>query len=603
MANFLAELKRRHVYRVAAAYAVVAWVLIQLVNNITPMLNLPASVGTIVLVLLAVGFPVAVLFAWIHQLAPADGAAPSPKTSKLDWTLIGALVVVIALVSYQQLAPSSGARTGQQARGTPAPGSMSVAVLPFVNLSSDKEQEFFSDGRTEEITAALAKIPNLQVVGRTSAFEFKGQNKDLRTIGQALGATHIIEGSVRKAGDRVRITAQLIRADNGLHLWTENYDRELKDVFAVQEDIAQAIAASLRVPLGLKEGERLVSNRTDDLESYQEYLRGRALLRARTINQAIAVLEPAVARDPNYAPAWAVLAEASVFAPAYGIGVYGIPFEERRKVIQSFNDKAETAARNAIRLDPKHAGGYAALAYVQGARGKWAESDDLFRQALALDANDADALHLQSLVAVNAGRLKQTLGIRKTLQTLEPFVPVYNLFNAVAMQFNGQGIDSISILQSIPNEGGVGAQRTAWLALALAATGRYGQAADAILAMQPNQTYFPKASVENAASLLRSAPAKAPAPEKLPDLENALSFVYGYIGAPDRLLDSAERSIDADYRMANDIRVLWHPAFSSIRKTERFKELMRKAGLVDYWKARGWPDLCHPTTGDDFECN
>ncbi len=189
----------------------------------------------------------------------------------------------------------------------PRPAGVSIAVLPFLNLSSDKDQEFFSDGITEEITSALAKVPGLTVIGRTSAFQFKGENKDLRAIGQALGAKNLIEGSVRKAGDQVRITAQLIKAEDGTHLWTESYDRELKDIFTVQEDIATAIAAAMRVPLGLAQGERLVPNRTGDLDAYQQYLHARALFRARKADEAISLLQSVVARDPNYAPAWALL--------------------------------------------------------------------------------------------------------------------------------------------------------------------------------------------------------------------------------------------------------------------------------------------------------
>ncbi len=199
MGNFFAELKRRHIYRVAAAYAVVAWVLIQLVNNIAPMLNLPTSMGTVVLVLLVVGFPIAILFAWIQKLASNDGAATRPATGKLDWVLIGALVVVIALVSYQQLAPAPGARPGQQQAG-PVPaaarGGISIAVLPFVNLSGDAGQEFFSDGMTEEITAALAQVQGLRVLGRTSAFEFGAStrcdafDRRVRAQGWQPGAHH-----------------------------------------------------------------------------------------------------------------------------------------------------------------------------------------------------------------------------------------------------------------------------------------------------------------------------------------------------------------------------------------------------------------------------
>src|SRR4029077_1085500 len=148
-------------------------------------------------------------------------------------------------------------------------GVISLAVLPFVNLSSDKEQEFFSDGITEEITAALAKVPDLRVVARTSAFQFKAQNRDIQGIGQQLHATHLIEGSVRKAGTRVRITVQLIKADDGTHIWSEDYNRELTDIFAIQEDIARAITTSLRMPLGLKPGENLVNNRAIGSEDYQ----------------------------------------------------------------------------------------------------------------------------------------------------------------------------------------------------------------------------------------------------------------------------------------------------------------------------------------------
>jgi len=213
---------------------------------------------------------------------------------------------------------------------------------------------------TEEITSALANVPNLQVVGRTSAFEFKGQNKDLRAIGQALGATHLIEGSVRKAGDRIRISVQLIRADNGLHLWTENYDRQLTDVFAIQEEIAQAITVSLRVPLGLQRGERLVSNRTKDFDSYQQYLRAKALVRAREIQpitDAAALLEQVVARDPDYAPGWALLALAYALTPSYSPANVSGSVDELRRVVDASLPRAEAAAARAIQLDPNLADG------------------------------------------------------------------------------------------------------------------------------------------------------------------------------------------------------------------------------------------------------
>jgi TolB-like protein len=243
MANFISELKRRHIYRVAAAYAVVAWLLLQIVNNIIPIMQATAWTGQFCLLLLALGFPIALFFAWMREL-PSAAAPFAHKATTVDLALIGVLVAVLVAVSYQELAPprvissqQAGVETARAAAAAPA--GISIAVLPFTNLSSDKEQEFFSDGITEEITSALAKVPDLHVVGRTSAFQFKGQNQDLRSIGQSLSATHLIEGSVRKAGGRVRITVQLIKANDGTHIWTEDYDRQLTDIFVIQEDAAE----------------------------------------------------------------------------------------------------------------------------------------------------------------------------------------------------------------------------------------------------------------------------------------------------------------------------------------------------------------------------
>ena len=283
----------------------------------------------------------------------------------MDWFLASALVVVIALVSYQQLARApvrtaesqqAGVATARTASATQA-GAVSIAVLPFTNLSSDPEQGFFSDGMTEEITGALAKIADLRVVARTSAFQFKGENKDMRAVGQALGATHLIEGSVRKAGTRVRITAQLIKTDDGTHIWTENYDRELIDVFAIQEDIATAIAGALRMPLGLAPGERLVANRSIDPESYQQYLRARPLVRARVrgVPAAIKILRAARCKQSRFCAALAQLAWAYGLTPNYN---RNDSVDELRRVVDEYLPKAEAAGRRAIQLDPGLADGY-----------------------------------------------------------------------------------------------------------------------------------------------------------------------------------------------------------------------------------------------------
>jgi len=592
MAKVFAELKRRQMFRVAAAYAVVAWLLLQIVNNVAPVLDLPVWVARAFLLALVIGFPIALLFVWMRDLPPTDAAAPKATTTNLDYALIGALTLVIALVSYQQLAPTAGEGTSPGGPQSQAAG-LSIAVMPFENLSSDAEQEFFSVGMSDEIMAALAKVQSLTIVARESAHQYKGERNDMRAVGRALNAKYLINGSVRRAGNRVRITAQLVRTDDGVGLWTDSYDRELTDVFAIQEDIARAIAASLSVPLGLQQGETLVSNRTGSPESYDQYLRAQALVRARSLPEAITLLETVVARDPGFAPAWGLLARAYSSAPFY------VSPEKVRLVLQSSRDKAQKAGGEAVRLDSRNAIGYAALATVQQQRGNWAASEDLFRQALALDPNEPEALHTYSNNTLGpAGRLKEALSLRERLRTLEPFVPVYNIFTAAFMQYNGLSQASIPILEATPVDAAGGFTRNVFLAQAYAAEGRYAEASDTLLAMRTNVVN--RGSVEEAARLLRSAPTTIKTPEALPLLEARLGFVYAYVGAPDRVLESFERESEIEGGVSTSI---WLPLHAPLRKTERFKAFVRKAGLVDYWRARGWPDLCRPAGADDFVCD
>ena len=243
---------------------------------------------------------------------------------------------------------------------------------------------------TEEITAALAKVPDMRVVARTSAFEFKGKNVNIKTMGLELGATHLIEGSVRKAGNRLRITAQLIKADDGTHIWAEDYDREMTDIFAVQEDIARAITASLRMPLGLKPGENLVNNRNIDPESYQLYLHAQALWEGRGLTNftdAARLLEQIVARNPNYAPAEALLCASYLSSANDRVRFDDNPIDERRTV-DELVQKGEVACRLAAKLDPNSSVAYAGLGSLAAARGRPLEGEALYLKALALDPNE-----------------------------------------------------------------------------------------------------------------------------------------------------------------------------------------------------------------------
>lgn len=345
------ELHRRNVVRVGIPYTVVAWLLLQVADVVMENIGAPDWVMQALLFLLLLGLLPALIFAWVFELTPegikreseiAEGVSVVHQTRrKLDTLIIVTLVVAVAYLFWEgrlrepgadaSLASSSQSQQGkageEQLTGMDAlrqqteaaaralesgsssadsDGKTSIAVLPFVNLSSDPEQEYFSDGISEELLNVLAQIPELRVAARTSSFQFKGDNRDIGEIAQLLKVGHVLEGSVRKAGTRLRITAQLIEAEDGFHLWSETYDRELEDVFAIQDDISQAIAAALTAELSLGDGMSPgASKATANTAAYEAFLKGRALVNQRG-NQAITAgvreLERAVRRTPTTRP-------------------------------------------------------------------------------------------------------------------------------------------------------------------------------------------------------------------------------------------------------------------------------------------------------------
>jgi TolB-like protein len=318
--SLIAELKRRNVFRVGAAYGIVAWVLIEVAHTAFPTLQLPDWTTTLVTVLLIMGFPVALVIAWAFELTPEGikrETAVDPADSvrhatgrRLDFIIIGFLVLAVAYFAVDKFVLES---EPEQAGITPKPlpvveavvRGKSIAVLPFVNMSSDPEQEYFSDGLSEEILNLLAQLPNLKVTGRTSSFAFKGKNEDLRTIGQTLGVTTILEGSVRKSGDRVRITAQLIEVSSGTHLWSEAYDRTLTDIFAVQDDVASAIIEALQIHVSTAPTR---GRPTENADAYALFLQGRDAINHNEASSAAQFLLEAVALDPMFAEAHELLA-------------------------------------------------------------------------------------------------------------------------------------------------------------------------------------------------------------------------------------------------------------------------------------------------------
>jgi TolB-like protein/DNA-binding SARP family transcriptional activator/cytochrome c-type biogenesis protein CcmH/NrfG len=531
--------------------------------------------------------------------------------AKRNWILAGGLAgaAAVATLLFITLAPSTGpAPTGQPATviaATPT-SAIALAVLPFANLSDDPQQEFFSDGLTDEITSTLARIPDLGVVARTSAFQFKGQNRDLRAVGQSLGATHLIEGSVRRAGDQVRITAQLIQADNGLHIWTATYDRNLADIFAIQEEIARAIAASLRMPLGLQPGRGLFPGRDIDSQSYEQYLAARAAMRSANQDVArraavIESLEHVVARHPGFAPAWAAMALA-YFRRA--IAVPGNPtVAEMRRSIDEWGPKAEAAARRAIELDPNLPDGYALLGITIRGKEGWAQMEELYSRALALDPLHPDTMHFYATYLGAAGRVKEAIAMRERLMRIEPLVGLYTANYEEMLWVDGQEDALNARLRERPrNAPGF---LSTFLGRMYAAQGRYAEAADAVKTAPRNR--HPEGAVEAAERLLRTVPISSAggSVQRLPRLDGGtegLDFVYVHVGAPELVMQEYEDSLAGGAANIASFVLLWHPSYAPVRKTERFKAHVRAFGLVDYWRAKGWPDLCRPVGSDDFTC-
>jgi TolB-like protein len=556
----------------------------------------PHEMERVSMLLLALGLPLVMTFSWYH------GAKANRHFSNAEMTIISILLVIGALVFYIFFQPteqitlrhSASAQAVTSVEPAVKTTGISIAVLPFTNLSPDPDQGFFSDGMTEEITAALTQVKGLRVIGRTSAFVFKGKNEDLRVIGQKLGATNLIEGSVRKEGNQLRITVQLIRADDDSHLWAQSYDRELKDVFAVQEDIARTIAASLQVPLNLKQGETLVSDRTIDPESYQDYLRAKVLIRSRqpvvtTMDAPIALLESIVARQPKYAPAWALLSQAYDLAPGFNpVYFFSGSVADLRRLVDADLPKAMAAARQAIALDPRNADAYVGLARAQALIGKWLDAEESFKQALTLDPLNPEGLNFYNAFLYSTGRAQEAVTTADQLKRVEPLVSQHDIVIINACLAAGDYAKALAVAQHVPNAHGF------LLAQIYAAMGRYKEAASEIETnLNQNQ------QAEMAAKLIGAAP--APAPQSIPYLQN-FSFVFAYVGRPERVFEWAEHNADAGY-FAGQFNWFWQPNFGAARKTDLFKALVRKLGLIEYWRVRGWPELCRPIGSDDFVCH
>ncbi len=470
--QFFAEMKRRHVFKVAGIYGIVAFGVLQAADMALPRLGLPDWTVTFMLAIVLLAFPVVLIIAWAFEVTPegvkkTDVAAPGeiesivaePLSKRWPVGLL-ALVGVVALLGSgwwigRRTAPGASAEANSS---SPAEVRLamtdladddraSIAVLPFADMSADRDQEYFGDGMSEEIINTLVKIRELRVAGRTSAFAYKGENKDLREIGAELGVAYLVEGSVRKDGNQLRITAQLIDASDGSHLWSDSYNRSLDNVFQIQREIAEAIAGELRIPLGLNADELVQP--TADLEAYDLYLAGRSHVRLREdqLDEAVHMFEAAIARDSTWAPAWAGLAEAKELIGWWDASWDEIPDDQvaRSAVVEAYWEDAEQAARRALELDPNNATANVALGSVLRNRYQWDESEAAYVRALASDPDNAEAYQQYGTLLLGIGRIRE--GRRATERAVRlDRVPIRILWHGIGLFRDGATDEALAVM-------------------------------------------------------------------------------------------------------------------------------------------------------------
>jgi TolB-like protein len=450
--RFFAELKRRKVFRVAAVYGAVAFVVLQAADILVPALALPDTFMRGIALISVLLFPVALVLAWAFEMTPdgvrrTDDAEAGEITQMIAepasrrwpsglFALVG--IVALATAAWLSLRPDDRAGTISEVEpGAPVTATgvddgpdrgarlaitavdddprPSIAVMPFSDLSAARDQQYFGDGMTEEILNALARIKGLRVAARTSTFAYKESNPTIDQIREDLGVDAILEGSVRREGDQLRITAQLIETETGFHMRSDTYDRSVDNVFAIQTEIAESIAEEMKVSLGLEAGQGLVVA-TRDLTAYDLYLQGRARMRDRGpgVTEAIELFEAAVASDSSYAPAWASLAESYTLLPHH-LGTA----PDSATVADAFAS-AESAARRALALDPNNASARVALGNIRRDSWRWDEAAEQYLRALELEPDNVEAQHQYAEYLYGVGRIAEGLRTAEHAQSLDP---------------------------------------------------------------------------------------------------------------------------------------------------------------------------------------
>jgi TolB-like protein/Flp pilus assembly protein TadD len=443
--NFFAELKRRNVYKVAIAYVVASWALAQGLAQVLPVFDIPNWVVRLVVLLLIIGFPVALVLSWAFEITPegikreSDIDASKSITRKTGRKLI-AFTVVAAMIAAGLLVFQFARSKSSSSTLTSVITNKSIAVLPFENLSDEKQNAYFAEGVQDEILTRLAKVADLKVISRTSTQHFKSAPENLPQIAKQLGVMHILEGSVQKANDQVRVNVQLINAMTDAHLWGEIYDRKLTDIFAVESDIAKSIADTLRAKLSSSAEHVLASRPTDNPEAHELYLKGRYFWNRRTgenLKKAADYFQQSIGKDPRYALAYSGLADCHVLLPAYA-ELGSNPRDELPKALE--------AARKAVELDDTLAEAHTSLARALASTLQLSAAMSEFKRAIELNPSYATAHQWFGECLQSQGRVEEALAELKRAQELDPLSLIINSVLGFAFDTVGKSDEAITQL-------------------------------------------------------------------------------------------------------------------------------------------------------------
>lgn len=595
--SFLAELQRRKVFKVGAAYLVVAWLAVQAASIGFPTFDAPPWALRVFILVTLLGFPLALVMAWVFDVTSEgvklDAAGIGSKRVFAAAALLGAL----ALAWYFYGQPSF--RRGDPATSAPAVDPHSIAVLPFVNMSADAGNQYFSDGVSEELLNVLARVNGLSVASRTSSFAYKGREQSASAIAKDLKVKFILEGSVRKQDDQVRITAQLIDALDDRHLWSETYDRKLTDIFKIQEEIANVIVAALRGSLEKAQTNAVVVVHadTDNMQAYDLYLKARELFIARSdLAESVRLFERVVALDPKFARGWEGLAVVDSVMPSWG-------FDDR-----DYYAIARSAAERALQLDPALSMPWATLANVDQSHWPvdWTRSMAAYDRAIAADPKNATAFLWRGIAWINLGFFDRAIADLDRCLALEPGYFNCSRHKALALLYANRTDEAIALLDQDIGNGFVRSRSENFIPTLV----QRGERTAALLLFNLNVNANAGVLKPDEVDILMralSAPGALHTGDEtviarhLADKKDPLtqgigaSVAYLWLGDYDRAgaIDDGESATI----------MVWDRVPASFRNSPGMKHKLTRLGAPAYWRQHGFPPQCHQVGNSDFTCD